>query len=190
MTGGRPPLEDPTRGLWLDAFPHAWDAQHERYVRGRVPTVVYYPGARRDGGSDGTWLRVRPAGGGSPWTGVFASDNLPGRLSVAASWPDPHQVFVAAGGSPYVVDTRDPDAWWRIERPTARRLEPVGGLALLLDDEVLSAYDDRGLAWESDAVPGSQWLGVLDDEVHLRAGAVLHRVSLRHGRTVSEAAPW
>jgi hypothetical protein len=26
--------------------------------------------------------------------------------------------------------------------------------------------------------------------VHLRSGDVLHRVSLRHGRTVSEPAPW
>jgi len=33
----------------------------EATVRGRVPAVVYYPGARRDGGSDGTWLRITPA---------------------------------------------------------------------------------------------------------------------------------
>ena len=175
--------------LWLDAFPHRWEAAHERHVPGRVATVVYYPGARRDGGSDGTWLRLTPETG-EAWTGVFSSDTLPGRLNVTASWPDPHAVFVAAGGAPYVVDVRDPDRWWRIERPTVRRLEPVGTLALLLDDDVLAAYDAQGLAWESDALLGAQWLGVLDDEVHLRAGDVLHRVALRHGRTVSEPASW
>ncbi|MGZ6792610.1 MAG: hypothetical protein ACXVFV_06625, partial [Mycobacteriales bacterium] len=74
--------------LLLDLFPRTWDAAHERNVPGRVPTVVYYPGARRDGGSDGTWLRITPASG-EQWTGVFASDNLPGRLNVVASWPDP-----------------------------------------------------------------------------------------------------
>jgi hypothetical protein len=175
--------------LWLDAFPHRWDAAHERSVPGRVPTVVYYPGARRDGGSDGIWLRISPEGG-EQWTGVFSSDNLPGRLSVVSSWPHEHQLFVAAGGPPYLVDARDPDAWSRIERSTLRRLEPVGGLALLLDDDVLAAYDAEGLAWESDALHGAQWLGVLDDEVHLRSGDLLHRVSLRHGRTVTEPASW
>jgi hypothetical protein len=163
--------------LWLDAFPRRWDAAHERGAPGRVPTVVYYPGARRDGGSDGIWLRITPEDG-EQWTGVVAS------------WPGEHQVFVAAGGPPYLVDARDPDAWSRIERPAVRRFEPVGGLALLLDDDVLAAYDAEGLAWESDVLRGAQWLGVLDDEVHLRSGDLLHRVSLRHGRTVTEAAPW
>ncbi len=176
-------------GLWLDAFPRDWDAEHERNVRGRVPTVVYYPGARRDGGSDGVWLRLTPRVGDA-WTGVFASDNVPGRLSVVASWPDPHTVFVAAGGSPYLVDARDPDAWSRIDRPGTRLFEPVDGQALLLDDHVLAAYDGQGLAWESDEVAGAQWLGVLDGEVHLRAGDLLHRVDLRHGRTVTEPLSW
>lgn len=175
--------------LWLEAFPRRWEAAHERTVPGRASLVVYYPGARRDGGSDGVWLRITPDGG-EPWTGVFASDNLPGRLNVVASWPDPDLVFVAAGGAPYLVDARDPDAWSRIDRPGCRHLEPVGGLALLLDDRVLAAYDARGLAWESDDVSGAQWLGVLDDEVHLRAGDLLHRVALRHGRTVTEPVSW
>lgn len=175
--------------LLLDLFPRTWDAAHERNVPGRVPTVVYYPGARRDGGSDGTWLRITPAHG-EQWTGVFSSDNLPGRLNVVASWPDPDVLLVAAGGSPYLVEAGDPDRWWRLDRPTARRLEAVGGRALLLDDDVLAAYDADGLAWESDQLGRAQWLGVLDDEVHLRSGDVLHRVSLRHGRTVSEPASW
>jgi hypothetical protein len=176
--------------LWLDAFPREWEAAHERSVRGRTGNVVYYPGARRDGGSDGVWLRIVPAGGDA-WTGVFSSDNRPGRLNVVASWPDPAQVFVAAGGAPYLVRADDPDAWSRIDRPSVRRFEPVGGLALLLDDDVLAAYDTAGLAWESDALgPAARWLGVLDDEVHLRAGDLLHRVALRHGRTISEPASW
>ena len=182
-----PPADN--EGLWLDAFPRTWDAAHERTVPARAPLVVYYPGARRDGGSDGTWLRITPAGGDA-WTGVFSSDNQPGRLNVVASWPDPQVLFVAAGGSPYLVDVRDPDAWSRIDRPTVRRLEPMGALALLLDDDVLAGYDADGLAWESEALPAAHWLGILDDEVHLRSGDLLHRVSLRHGRTVTEAASW
>jgi hypothetical protein len=176
-------------GLWLDAFARTWDVAHERDIPGRAPTVVYYPGARRDGGSDGTWLRIMPEQG-EQWTGVFSSDNLPGRLSVVASWPDPHIVFVAAGGSPYLVDARDPDRWWRLDRPGTRGFEPVGRLALLLDDDVLAAYDADGLAWESDPLERAQWLGILDDEVHLRSGDLLHRVSIRHGRTVTEPASW
>lgn len=185
-------------GLWLDAFPRRWEAVHERTVYertvpGRARLVVYYPGARRDGGSDGTWLRITPTDDESTtqaWTGVFSSDNHPGRLNVVASWPDPHILFVAAGGSPYLVDVRDPDAWSRIDRPTVRRLEPLPGLALLLDDDVLAGYDADGLAWESEALPAAQWLGVLDDEVHLRSGDLLHRVSVRNGRTVTEPASW
>jgi hypothetical protein len=179
---------------WLDAFPRTWDAVQEHQLRetsipGKPRLVVYYPGASREGGSDGVWLRIQPRDA-PVWTGVFASDNLPGRLNLVASWPDPDTVFVAAGGPPYLVDSRDPDRWSRIDRWTVRRFEPVNGLALLLDDEVLAAYDSDGLAWESDAVPGSTWLGVLDQEVHLRSGDVLHRVDLRHGRTVSESASW
>jgi hypothetical protein len=179
---------------WLDAFPHEREAVQEAQLRvtalpGEQRTVVYYPGASRVGGSDGVWLRITPRGG-STWTGVFSSDNLPGRLNLVASWPEPHAVFVAAGGPPYLVDARDPDRWSRIDRPGIRRFEPVEGRALLLDDEVLAAYDAQGLAWESEPVPGAQWLGVLDDEVHLRAGDLLHRVSVRHGRTVTEPAPW
>jgi hypothetical protein len=174
--------------LWLDAFPHEWDAALEANVRGRVPEVVYYPGARRDGGSDGTWLRIT-APGRDPWTGVFSSDNLPGLLNVVASWPDPTRLFVAAGGAPYLVAAHDPDDWQRLEREP-RLLEPVGGLALLLDRHVLAAYDAEGLAWESEDVTGAQWLGVLDDEVHLRREDTLFRVALRHGRTVSEPVSW
>ncbi len=124
------------------------------------------------------------------WTGVFSSDNLPGRLNLVASWPDPEVLFVAAGGAPYLVEACDPDAWSRLDRPGARHFEAVDGLALLLDDDVLAAYDATGLAWESDALGRATWLGVLDDEVHLRTGDTLHRVALRHGRTVSEPASW
>ncbi len=178
--------------LWLDAFPADYEVAHERTVRGSLREVVYYPGARRDGGSDGAWLRVVPPER-APWTGVFASELVAGRLSVVASWPDPHTLFVALGGAPYVVDVRDPDRWGRLDVPGSRRLVPLPdlGLALLLGTDVLAAYDAAGLAWESGPLePGATWLGRLDDEAHLRAGDRLHRVALRHGRTTTEAAPW
>ena len=178
--------------LWLEAFPHDYEVAHERTVRGRLDEVVYYPGARRDGGSDGAWLRIVPPGR-DPWTGVFASELVAGHLSVIASWPDPHGLLVALGGLPYLVDVRDPDAWSRLDVPGARRLDPLPdlGLALLLGDGFLAAYDADGLAWESGPLgPGAQWLGRLDDEVHLREGDLLHRVALRHGRTTTEAASW
>ena len=180
--------------LWLDAFPHDFEVAHERTLRGlsRIKERVYYPGARRDGGHDGAWLRIT-ASTGRVWTGVFASDLVAGRLSVVASWPEPSTLFVSVGGGPYLVDTRDPDRWSRIERPTVRRFDPQAdvGLALLLDDEALSAYDAGGLAWESEQLgPQAQWLGRLDDEIHLRSGELLHRISLRHGRTVTEPASW
>ena len=180
--------------LWLDAFPHDFDVAHERTLRGlsKVPERVYYPGARRDGGRDGAWLRITAANG-RVWTGVFASELEAGRLSVIASWPEPSTLFVAVGGGPYLVRTDDPDRWSQLERPTVRRFDPLPdlGLALLLDDDRLSAYDAEGLAWESEHLgPEALWLGRLDDEVHLRAGDVLHRVSLRSGRTTSEPASW
>jgi hypothetical protein len=180
--------------IWLDAFPHDFTVAHERTLRGlsKVPERVYYPGARRDGGRDGAWLRI-VAATGRVWTGVFASELQAGDLSVISSWPQPSTLFVAVGGGPYLVDTRDPDAWSRLSRPSVRHLEavPDHGLALLLDDEGVSAYDAAGLAWESDPIPPyAQWLGRLDDEVHLRAGDLLHRVSLRHGTTVAERASW
>ena len=180
--------------LWLDAFPHDFDVAHERTLRGlsKVPERVYYPGARRDGGRDGAWLRITAATGRT-WTGVFASELVVGQLSVVASWPHPHLLFVAVGNEPYLVDTRDPDAWQRLPRPSPRGFDPHPAapdrpaLALLLDGDVLAAYDADGLAWESDALaPDAVLLGTLDDEVHLRSGDLLHRVSLRHGRTVTE----
>ena len=180
--------------IWLDAFPHDFDVAHERTLRGlsKVPERVYYPGARRDGGRDGAWLRIT-ASTGRVWTGVFASELAAGRLSVIASWPHPSTLFVAVGAGPYLVDTRDPDTWSRLDRASVRRVEPVPsrGLAVLLDDEGLTAYDATGLAWESDRLgPDAQWLGLLDDEAHLRAGDLLHRVSLRHGSTITEPASW
>ncbi|MCY7365886.1 MAG: hypothetical protein LH469_11345 [Frankiaceae bacterium] len=180
--------------LWLDAFAHDFEVAHERTLRGmsKVKERVYYPGARRDGGHDGAWLRIT-ASTGRMWTGVFASDLVAGRLSLVASWPEPSTLFVSVGGGPYLVDTRDPDAWSRIDLPTVRRYAPQAdlGLALLLDDDRLSAYDAAGLAWESDHLgPAAEWLGRLDDEVHVRTGDQLHRVSLRHGGTVVEPASW
>lgn len=176
--------------LWLEEFPHAYDVVHTRTVRGRTDDVVYYPGARRDGGSDGAWLRITPQGGAA-WTGVFASRLVAGRLSVVASWPDPHTLMVCLGDLPYVVDVRDPDRWGRLDVPGVRLIVPAAdlGLALLLGDRVLAAYDAGGLAWESEPLDdGAQWLGRLDDEAHLRAGDRLHRVALRHGRTTTEQA--
>ena len=105
--------------LWLDAFEHDFEAAHERTVRGSLREVVYYPGARRDGGSDGAWLRIVPRDR-APWTGVFASELVAGRLSVVASWPEPHTLFVALGGAPYTVDVRDPDRWGRLDVPGSR----------------------------------------------------------------------
>jgi hypothetical protein len=102
--------------------------------------------------TSGVWLRISPPNR-EPWTGVFASDNVPGRLNGVAFWPDPNLVFVAAGGAPYLVDARDPDAWTGIDRPTVHFLEPASPFALLLDDQVLAAYDATGLVWESDATP-------------------------------------
>lgn len=180
--------------IWMEAFPHDFEVAHERTLRGlsMVPERVYYPGARRDGGRDGAWLRITAAGG-RVWTGVFASDLVAGRLSVISSWPEPSTLLVAVGGGPYLVDTGDPDRWSRLDRPTVRHFEPLPdlGLALLLDDEGLSAYDAAGLAWVSDHLgEHAHWLGRLDDEVHLRAGDLLHRVSLRHGGTRTETASW
>lgn len=180
--------------LWLDAFPHDFTAAHERTLRGlnRVPERVYYPGARRDGGSDGAWLRLQ-ASTGRVWTAVFASRLQAGQLSLVASWPEPSTLFVAVGDRPYLVDTRDPDRWSRLPYEDVRGFDPqpARGLALLLDREVLAAYDAQGLAWESDRLePGAQLLGTLDDEVHLRAGDLLHRVDLRHGRTSTEPVSW
>ena len=127
--------------IWLDAFPHDFTVAHERTLRGlsKVPERVYYPGARRDGGSDGAWLRIVPREG-APWTGVFASELVAGRLSVVSSWPDPHTLVVALGADPYVVDVRDPDRWGRLDVPGARLLLPVvdRGLALLLGTRVLA----------------------------------------------------
>jgi hypothetical protein len=173
--------------LWLDAFPRDWDAALEATVRGRVPTVVYYPGARRDGGSDGTWLRITPPSG-EAWTGVFASDNIPGRLNLVASWPDPARLFVAAGGAPYLVSAGDPDDWSRLD-VDPRGFEPVAGLAVLRDGPLLAAYDAAGLAWTTD-VGEAEWLGVLDDEIHLRTSDQLVRVAVRHGRTSREPLSW
>ncbi len=180
--------------LWLDAFPHDFTVAHERTLRGmsKIKERVYYPGARRDGGHDGAWLRIT-ASTGRTWTGVFASDLTAGRLSLIASWPEPSTLFVSVGGGPYLVDSRDPDAWSRIDRPTVRRYDPQPqfGVALLLDHDRLSAYDSTGLAWESEHLgPDTEWLGRLDDEVHLRAGDLLHKVSLRHGGTTTEPASW
>lgn len=124
--------------IWLDAFPHDFTVAHERTLRGlsTVPERVYYPGARRDGGRDGAWLRIG-ASTGRVWTGVFASELGAGDLSVISSWPQPSTLFVAVGGGPYLVDTRDPDVWSRLDRPSVRHLEavPDHGLALLLDDD-------------------------------------------------------
>ena len=180
--------------IWLDAFPHDFEVAHERTLRGlsKVPERVYYPGARRDGGRDGAWLRIRAADG-REWTGVFASRLEAGRLSLIASWPQPSTLFVAVGDGPYLVRADDPDRWSRLDRPTLRGFDPLAdrGLCLLLDDDRLSAYDADGLAWESEHLgPDATWLGRLDEEVHLRAGPLLHRVSLRHGRTVTERASW
>jgi hypothetical protein len=180
--------------IWLDAFPHDFEVAHERTLRGlsKVTERVYYPGARRDGGRDGAWLRIR-ASTGRVWTGVFASELEAGRLSVISSWPHPSTLFVAVGAGPYLVDTRDPDAWSRLDRPTVRRFDPLPelGLCLLLDDDRLSAYDAQGLAWESEHLgPDAVWLGRLDEQVHLRSGELLHRVSLRHGGTSTEPASW
>src|SRR3712207_8823950 len=50
----------------------SFEVAHERTLRGlsKVPERVYYPGARRDGGRDGAWLRIRAASG-RVWTGVL-----------------------------------------------------------------------------------------------------------------------
>ena len=100
---------------------------------------------------------------------------------------------MAVGDGPYLVRADDPDDWSRLDRPTVRFFDAVPelGLALLLDDDGLSAYDAAGLAWASDHLgPDAAWLGRLDDEVHLRAGDRLHRVQLRSGTTVTEPASW
>ena len=72
--------------IWLEAFPHDFTVAHERTLRGlsKVAERVYYPGARRDGGRDGAWLRITAATGRT-WTGVFASRLAAGLARVQGS---------------------------------------------------------------------------------------------------------
>ena len=152
----------------LRGRPRAHPARH------RVKERVYYPGARRDGGSDGAWLRIARATGRA-WTGVFASE-LGRRAAVGRwpSWPDPHTLVVALGSAPYIVDVRDPDRWGRLDVPgvallRARSSTAAGPAARRRASSRRTTRD--GLAWESDPLePAAVWLGRLDDEVHLRVG--------------------
>lgn len=183
--------------LRLDFFPTEIDVAHEHHLppgSGRAPGgVVYYPGASREGGHDGIWLRIRPAGG-LPWTGVFSTEER-APLRLVASWPHPHLLFVAAGDAPHLVDVRDPDAWQQLPLPRPRRLEPVGGLALVVEDDLVTAYDAQGMAWQTDRLGSGrplEWLGALGpDEVVLRSpdDGLRHTLGLRAGTVVTEAEP-
>jgi hypothetical protein len=100
---------------------------------------------------------------------------------------------VAVGGDPYLVHSGLPTSGrGSTGRPPAGSSRcATSGWRCCSTTTGLSAYDAEGLAWESDRLgPDAVWLGRLDDEVHLRAGELLHRVQLRHGRTVTEAASW
>lgn len=70
--------------LWLDAVDRDVEVAHERTVRGSLSEVVSSPGARRDGGSDGAWLRITPRTWPA-WTGVFAGELVAGRLDVTGT---------------------------------------------------------------------------------------------------------
>ena len=176
----------------LDFFPAVFTAEHEHRVRGNAPGgVVYYPGARRDGGHDGIWLRVGPASG-EAWTGVFSTEFV-ARLRLVASWPDPRRLFVAAGGAPYLVASDDPDDWEQLAVPLPRRLEPLAdrGLALLVDPLGVTAYDARGPRWFAGLDdPAAEWLGRIDDTVYLRTHG-RHRVAvgLAEGAVTVEDEP-
>ena len=176
----------------LDFFPAEFTVAHEHHVRGNAPGgVVYYPGARRDGGHDGIWLRV-DAGVGDAWTGVFCTEFV-ARLRLVASWPDPRRLFVAAGGAPFVVTCDDPDDWEQLPVALPRRLEPLPdlGLALLLDPLGVTAYDARGPRWFAPlGDPAAVWLGRIGGEVFLRThGTQRVTVDLAEGALRVEDEP-
>ena len=110
---------------------------------------------------------------------MFASRLEAGRLSLIASWPQPSTLFVAVGDGPYLVRTDDPDDWSRLDRPTCATStrRPTSACACCSTTTGCRPTTPTGLAWESEHLgPDAAWLGRLDDEVHLRAGDVLHRV--------------
>ena len=174
----------------LLAFPHEYDVAHERTVRGSLREVVYYPGARRDGGSDGAWLRIVPRER-PPWTGVFATELVDGRLSRGRQLAGPARALRRAGqrAVPRGHPRPRPLGAARRARRRAGCCRCRRGLALLLGDDVLAAYDAAGAGLgERPARSPARSVAGPARRRGAPAGrrAAAPRSTCRHGRTTTE----
>jgi hypothetical protein len=148
--------------LKLDfAFPRNYDAA----LLGTAPLIHpveklhHYPLELEEGDRAGAYLRVMPHEG-EPWYGFFALGFESGEVvNMVCSCPDPDSVCVVAGGYAYVVETRNPARWFRLEqRPVVDlRADIESGLLLFAGFTAIVALGPEGVRWTTGRL---SWEGI------------------------------
>ncbi len=146
--------------------------------------TYYYPGASSAGGHDGVLVRVTPESqGGNPWLGMFAFGQLSRKgLTGLFTLPDPKKLCAVARGAGYIVDTYNPSDYCAVAAEPVFHVSSSreAGLLILADYLRITAYDVRGLAWQTarvswdgievnhitkDCLYGTGWSAPLDRQV-------------------------
>jgi hypothetical protein len=124
-----------------------------------VEKLHHYPVELEERDRSGQYLKIIPQGG-SPWFGFFAAGFESSQVIHAVlSCPDPDLVCAISGGYAYVVKTRNPEQWFRIEqRPVVEFLTLVSEqLILFTGFTSITALGPNGVAWTTERL---SWEGV------------------------------
>ncbi|MCL1482098.1 MULTISPECIES: hypothetical protein [unclassified Marinobacter] len=126
--------------------------------------IVYipnkYPGVRRDG----VMVKFLPKNG-KPWVGIFAfGDMLPKGESQVLSGPGSKHFTIMAEGDAYIASPYNPESIVHVKSCPAIRAIPIPSRNLMLfhDYTELVAYNEKGIAWETERI---SWDGIEIDEV-------------------------
>lgn len=119
----------------------------------------HYPVELEEGDRAGLYLRIVPEDA-QPWRGFFALGfESPQVISAVCSCPNPEMLCVIAGGYGYVVNTRTPGEWARIEQRPVVELKPLAEHQLILFTGFTSitSLGSNGVAWTTERL---SWEGI------------------------------
>jgi hypothetical protein len=135
-----------------------------RELPGGPSNIVYIRSEDSGAGRDGVMVQLFPDNG-KPWIGIFAfGDILPSGDCQVFPGPGRSHLTVLAKGNAYVVSPNNPDRFICVKSCPVIRALPVPSRKLMLfhDYTEIVAYNENGLAWETDRI---SWDGITIENV-------------------------
>jgi hypothetical protein len=150
---------------FIFAFPRNYEVKLlSSYLPHPAEKLYQYPSQLEERDRTGIYLRVSPPNAPA-WTGFFSLGFDSQQVASGIySCPDPDWLCAVVGGYAYVVDSRNPEDWRRIEQRPAVEVRAVADprLLLFIGFTSITGMGESGRIWTT---PRLSWEGLKITEI-------------------------